>query len=265
MEFLPSYMGRLIQRGDRLGEFIRALGYTEDGSSYPVPLALKENVLRARAEGVDISPLKIMDMGSILGSDFIDAWAGDEEAGEEGAFPMSNRLEWFGHDGAQDHWAGLIVFGHMAMPIGRLYAQSVKSSDTIVGRKMRSNYEPDKIEAVLSDQDKIDHAAFTLDEFTTQLHEMTPDLDKLPYGEELTSVPVYKDYIDEMVAVILASPEHASGLLSYLESIGSRSMASGSFNRVVFARELLDGTQKFWGITPKDPQPSQEEPDDSDY
>lgn len=245
-----NYMGDLIERGDELGEVAKALGYTLDGSSYPVPSALRNNILRIRKEGgVAIPKIQIFETGSIPGEDYVGSWA-------KGEFPVSGELGWYGHDAAQDHMQGLFVFGQEAMDFAQLYAQSVQSSDTMTGLKYPNQYEinkpePQKIEINLSGQEKIDHGAYCLDQFTSELASMVSNLDIEPLDEGVLIVPQHLDYLGEMARVILDSPEHRDQFMGILESNGSKALENGEFSYDVFAREMLARAQKQWGITPK--------------
>ncbi len=263
-----GFMTDLAERSDSLGEFVKAIGYaeySEQGMVLPVPLALQENLKRARDEGgLNVVAVRVLDTAAIPGATYNEAW-------EDGEFPISNRYEWYGHDGAGDHFSSLVVFGHEIMPIGQLFAQASVASESISLREYPNEYEinkgdnAQKVEVRYSGQAKIDETARRLDSFTAQLNGDVSQLDKDPfdegdeYDEGFIFTPEHMDYVDEIVAVIMASPEHAKQLTTYLESIGSKVLVNGKFDRELYQRELVARAQQHWGITPRPKQIRQQE------
>ncbi len=257
-----NYMKDLAEFSGQIGDVVKALGYSDNNDTYPLPSTLKSNLDRMRSEGgADIPPIRLIEVGAIPTDSYNQAW-------EDGEFPVSNELGWFGHDSSRDHMRALIVFGGEAMGIAQLYAQAAKASETIITREYPDQYEinkgdqAQKIEITVSGEDKVDKTAQCLDQFTAELDGLMYSIHEDPNSEEFTMLPEHMDHIGEMVQVIMGSPEHKQQLLKHLEDVGSKAMVDDKFSYGVFLREILGRTQKRWGITPK-PSVS-DEPDRND-
>lgn len=245
-----NYTGELIKRGDNLGDAAKAMGYSETGDTYPLPSVLQNNIKRMREEGGVMLPnIRIFEAGAVPGEDYVGSWA-------DGEFPVSGELGWFSHDAAQDHMRALMVFGDDAMGFGQLYAQAVQESESIVGLRFPDQYEinkavPQKIEFTVSGPKKFEHAAYCLDQFTSELDSLVHSLDNEPFSDDVSTGPQHMDYLGEMARVIMDSPKHREQFLGFLEATGSKALESGQFSYDTFAREALARAQANWAITPR--------------
>jgi hypothetical protein len=227
------------ERNDKLGETVQELGFTDE--TYPLPSFIRDKVLELRAKGIDLPRIKIFHMGNIDRHTYVETWSTRH-------LPTSVELSWVGHDFTNEHLFGLLPFGDDAMEFGGLYADALKTQDSIHAMLMPEGEGSKELQR-FSGEEKFDHGARVLDTFSVELSFLSSNIDKDPETVQLAVQDVGGDLIREMATVIMDSPEHAEQFREYLEAIGSTALnEDGVFSPDQFRKDLLKNAQKRWEI-----------------
>jgi len=251
-----SYMADLVARDyedrpDKLGAVAKELGFSSSKNRFPLPSTVRQNALRLQKQKILVPAVRIFEQGEIGSDSYVEAWAHNE-------FPASIELGWVIHDFTQEHYAGVLPFCEDGMDFAALYAQAAIELDSMPCREYPDAYEinkpdPRKIIVTHKGQEKMDHAAATLDSFSSELQRLGKRIDN--EASSLEPLPDHLDVFDEMVAVIMQSPEHRANLLKNLDNMKSQALRGEVFSHEVFSRELVIRAQERWEIVPQAPQP----------
>ena len=239
----------LAQREDMLGQVFRGIGFDPSEGAFPTPGGLKERLHNVQeSTGQEMPRVRFFKEESIPAEPYLAAFA-------DGEYPASSSLSWYGHDIASDHFRSLVVNGPEIISIAQLYAQAVLSSEQITGRVYPSPYEinkgdqAQKIEVLLNGQEKLDHAALCIDQFTSELDRVTTFIDGDVRPDVPLAPPEHMDFVGEMVKVIMSSPEHKTQLIELLRGRDSKALQEDSIDYAVYLTELLELARSRWNIT----------------
>ena len=238
------------QRQDGFGRAVRRLGFSKTGRWQPTPVTVRDNAAQLRRERTEAPRIRLFEQHKISSQNYVGAWRRRE-------FPASKLLSYSFHDFTEEHYAGLLPYGDDGMEFGGLYADAVSQQKTIHARHSvkKENPAPNeprfhKVDTLRTGSKKFDHAALTLDGLSSDLHDLSGNLDGDPEAElELGDL----DRIEEMARVVMATQRPK--FEAYLKKMGSEALIDDTFDAEVFCRDLLKGAQKRWRIGPHKPVP----------